>query len=80
MIFTPGKISDINETKIALEKASSSPLSVVIIGMGNLNFNEMRLLTNKVAGDRDVATFVPFQGSEGFATNLFENVANQVRT
>ena len=44
MILTDGKIDDIDNTIDALVESSFLPLSVIIIGIGNANFNNMNLL------------------------------------
>jgi hypothetical protein len=67
LIITDGRIDDMEETKKAIIKASESPLSILIVGVGNIeNFDEMeeldgdgKLLTSgpKIA-KRDIVQFV----------------------
>jgi len=62
LILTDGAISDLNATKNALISASKTPLSVVIIGVGNADFGAMRFLDDFQAPPpaRDIAQFVQF--------------------
>ncbi|CAM9223467.1 unnamed protein product, partial [Choristocarpus tenellus] len=73
-IITDGRIHDINETRDAIVEASSLPLSIVVVGVGNHDFTPMRdldsdneklmSLSGKVAV-RDVVQFVPFNDFQG---------------
>jgi len=64
LIITDGVISDINPTKRALVEGSLTPLSVVIIGVGNADFSAMQFLDdfmiNAVPPARDIVQFVQF--------------------
>jgi hypothetical protein len=64
LIITDGIINDIELTKQALYEASLTPLSVVIIGVGNANFGPMQFLddfmTNAQPPARDIVQFVQF--------------------
>lgn len=67
LIITDGIISDMLETKKAIIEASGSPLSIIICGVGDAEFNEMNELDSddvvmKVEGksaQRDIVQFVP---------------------
>lgn len=70
MIITDGAISDINETIDEVIKCSYLPVSIIIVGVGNNEFDEMDKLDsdtsplysaklNKYAM-RDIVQFVPF--------------------
>jgi hypothetical protein len=64
LILTDGEITDIEETKAALNIASDAPLSIVIVGIGNADFGAMQHLddfqTDRGAGGRDIVQFVEF--------------------
>ncbi|KAI3512769.1 hypothetical protein L1887_20088 [Cichorium endivia] len=71
LIITDGVISDLQDTKDALVKASDLPLSVLIVGVGEADFKEMEILdadkgeslqssTGRLAS-RDLVQFVPFR-------------------
>ncbi|XP_027163140.1 protein BONZAI 3-like [Coffea eugenioides] len=71
LIITDGVISDIQETKDALVKASDLPLSILIVGVGGADFTQMEVLdaddghrlessTGRVA-TRDIVQFVPMR-------------------
>ncbi|CAH1419072.1 unnamed protein product [Lactuca virosa] len=95
LIITDGVISDLQETKDALVKASDLPLSILIIGVGGADFNEMEILdadkgeslqssTGRLAS-RDIVQFVPFrdviQGGEvSVAQSLLAELPSQFLT
>jgi len=66
-IITDGEISDMENTKRAIIEASDAPLSIIIIGVGNSNFNSMieldgddvKLNVNGKFAERDIVQFVP---------------------
>jgi len=58
-----GNDEHIRETKRALIEASSSPLSVVIVGIGDADFSAMESLDEhdpQTEGGRDITKFVGF--------------------
>ncbi len=59
-ILTAGAIHNAEETKRVLVEASNSPLSVVIVGIGDHDFRLMEYLDehNPEEGGRDITTFV----------------------
>ncbi|CAG0885995.1 unnamed protein product [Darwinula stevensoni] len=66
LIITDGIICDMDATKEALVRASTLPMSVIIVGVGNENFAEMErldaddrgLVANGVPAQRDIVQFV----------------------
>uniref|UniRef100_A0A7N2L3C5 C2 domain-containing protein n=1 Tax=Quercus lobata TaxID=97700 RepID=A0A7N2L3C5_QUELO len=71
LIITDGVITDLQETKDALVRASDLPLSILIVGVGGADFREMEVLdadngrrlessTGRVA-TRDIVQFVPMR-------------------
>ena len=59
LILTDGAVSDPAATAEVLKQIAHAPLSVVIVGVGNADFSDMRFLDD-VNCDRDIAQFVPF--------------------
>lgn len=57
LLLTDGTLSDMRETKLALIRASSLPMSVIIVGVGGANFSAMREL------DADDARWVAWNGA-----------------
>jgi len=61
LILTDGAVSDINSTAACINQISDSPLSIVIVGVGNADFGAMRFLDDgQAAGRPDIAQFVQF--------------------
>ncbi|CAG8491554.1 4267_t:CDS:1 [Dentiscutata heterogama] len=66
LIITDGIISDLNNTIEAIMNATIYPLSIVIVGVGNANFNAMKLLDDELLNrkwdvnlqPRDIVHFV----------------------
>ncbi|CAL5373145.1 unnamed protein product [Camellia sinensis] len=66
-----GVITDLQETKDALVKASDLPLSILIVGVGGADFKEMEILdadkgerlesSNGRVASRDIVQFVPMR-------------------
>lgn len=69
LIITDGQISDFNETKRAIIRASSLPISIIIVGVGNAAFDNMDeldsddtlLTTGDRCAERDIVQFVPMR-------------------
>ena len=91
MILTDGIINDMNETIDALVEGSFLPLSVIIIGIGNANFENMKdldaddksLISSKgVESKRDLVQFVPFSefhhDGEKLAEKVLEEIPRQI--
>lgn len=70
LLLTDGAITDFDETRTAIVYASSLPMSLIIVGVGDADFNAM----NQLDGDdgvlkapngqpvqRDIVQFVPFR-------------------
>lgn len=71
LIVTDGVITDLQESKDALVKASDLPLSILIVGVGGADYKEMEILdadkgerlestTGRLAS-RDIVQFVPMR-------------------
>lgn len=67
LIITDGIISDMNQTKHAIVTASSLPISIIIVGVGDADFDAMdeldsddvRLMVDNRYAERDIVQFVP---------------------
>ncbi|KAL4601869.1 hypothetical protein ACB092_10G013000 [Castanea dentata] len=94
LIITDGVITDLQETKDALVKASDLPLSILIVGVGGADFREMEVLdadngrrlessTGRVA-TRDIVQFVPMRevhsGQISVVQSLLEELPGQFLT
>ena len=61
LILTDGAVSDVRKTAACLDQISDSPLSIVIVGVGNADFSSMQFLDDSAKpGKRDIAQFVEF--------------------
>ncbi|KAF7840219.1 protein BONZAI 1 [Senna tora] len=61
LIITDGVVTDLQETKDALIKASDLPLSILIVGVLDADKGErLEMLSGRVAS-RDIVQFVPFR-------------------
>lgn len=69
LILTDGIITDMYDTKEAIVDASSLPLSIIIVGIGNADFSAMDELDSDTTvltapsgrkAQRDIVQFVPF--------------------
>ena len=87
MILTDGIILDMANTIDALVEGSYYPLSVIIIGIGNTNFNKMEqldgdeipLISRKgIKRQRDLVQFVPFNKYEGDINKLVYEVLEEI--
>ena len=68
LILTDGSVSDIESTIETLNLIADSPLSVVIVGIGNSDFSEMQFLDDSGSG-LDVCQFVEFNShSDDFSS------------
>ncbi|XP_032898026.1 LOW QUALITY PROTEIN: copine-1 [Amblyraja radiata] len=70
LIITDGAITDLDQTRDAIVKASHLPMSIIIVGVGNADFKAMEFLDGddgvlkSLSGQpvaRDIVQFVPFR-------------------
>ena len=87
LIVTNGVINDLQETINVLVEGSFLPLSVVIVGVGNGNFNDMITLdgdnipltnSQKMKRLRDLVQFVPFNKYRNNETELRNQVLEEI--
>lgn len=80
LILTDGIIEDMSETIDLLINSTHLPLSIIIVGIGNANFDKMYLLDGDKGlenskgerATRDICQFVPFSKFENNETKLAE--------
>jgi len=82
LIITDGIVTDMRQTIDAIVEASYLPLSIVIVGLGDANFDNMNRLdsdkkklqhSNGKSALRDIVQFVPFRH---YAYGDFKRLAN----
>jgi hypothetical protein len=69
LVLTAGNVEDVQATKQQLINASSVPLSVVIVGIGEKDFKGMEFLDDhdpSIEGGRDITKFVRFNDYRSF--------------
>ncbi|KAH9489380.1 Copine-8 [Bulinus truncatus] len=78
LIITDGIITDMPQTKAAIVNASTLPMSIIIVGVGNADFTEMNILdgdTERLSyqgrvAERDIVQFVPFRNFLTTGSNM----------
>ena len=87
LILTDGAIDDLEKTRDILVEASFLPLSVIIVGIGNVDFNEMKILdgddvpltsSKGLVRARDLVQFVPFSKYENDEKKLAMEVLAEI--
>jgi hypothetical protein len=79
-VLTAGNIENVKETKEQLIEASSDPLSIVIVGIGDTDFSGMEFLDEHDAtkeDGRDITKFVRFGDYKSFNA-LTEAVLDEI--
>ncbi|KAK9286147.1 hypothetical protein L1049_014529 [Liquidambar formosana] len=88
LIITDGVLTDLQETKDALVRASDLPLSILIVGVGSADFREMEILdadngcrlessTGRVA-TRDIVQFVPMREVQGGQISIVQALLEEL--
>jgi hypothetical protein len=87
LLLTDGIIQDMPETIDCIVEGSFLPLSIIIIGIGDANFDNMVVLdgddygltdSNGRVWMRDIVQFVPFKDFQGDAIMLREQVLEEI--
>lgn len=79
LVVTDGAVSDVQATAQCLQEVSSAPLSIVIVGVGNADFSDMRFLDDlQVPGKRDIAQFVEFNKHSHSSASLTSETLNEI--
>jgi Copine/C2 domain len=60
LIVTDGAVSDVSATAACLKQMSDTPLSIVIVGVGDADFSSMQFLDDLPDMKRDLVQFVEF--------------------
>ena len=60
LILTDGAVTDVQKTAEALKAVCEFPLSVLIVGIGDANFNDMKFLDDDIGAKHDICDFVQF--------------------
>ncbi|KAJ4838399.1 Protein BONZAI 1 [Turnera subulata] len=90
LIITDGVVTDLQETKDAIVKASDLPLSILIVGVGGADFKEMEILdadkgdrlessSGRVAS-RDIVQFVPFRDVQSGEVSVVQALLAELPT
>ncbi|GLU20816.1 hypothetical protein SLE2022_369970 [Rubroshorea leprosula] len=90
LIITDGVVTDLQETKDAIVKASDLPLSILIVGVGGADFKEMEILdadkgerlessSGRVAS-RDIVQFVPFRDVQNEEISVVQELLAELPT
>ncbi|KAK2631369.1 hypothetical protein EUGRSUZ_L03014 [Eucalyptus grandis] len=90
LIITDGVVTDLQETKDALVKASDLPLSILIVGVGGADFKEMEVLdadkgerlesSNGCVAIRDIVQFVPFRDVQNGEISVVQELLAELPT
>lgn len=78
--MTAGNVENVKETKETLLEASDDPLSIVIVGIGDVDFTGMEFLDEhhpQKEGGRDITKFVRFSDYKSFNA-LTEAVLDEI--
>ncbi|PSS10169.1 Protein BONZAI like [Actinidia chinensis var. chinensis] len=88
LMITDGVLTDLQETKDALVRASDLPLSVLIVGVGNADFEQMEILdadngrrlegSNGRVATRDIVQFVPMREVHGGQISVVQGVLEEL--
>lgn len=85
LILTDGTIHDMAETKDIIVKNANLPISVVIVGLGKANFDDMKeldgdggLFSQGTKCPRDIVQFVPFNKFGGNAQLLTQELLREI--
>ncbi|AQK85070.1 Protein BONZAI 3 [Zea mays] len=88
LIITDGVLTDIQETKDCIVRASDLPLSILIVGVGNADFKQMEILdadngkrlessTGRIA-TRDIVQFVPMREVQGGEISVVQSLLEEL--
>ncbi|KAA8536924.1 hypothetical protein F0562_029402 [Nyssa sinensis] len=88
LIITDGILTDLQESKDALVRASDLPLSILIVGVGGADFQQMEILdadnghrlessTGKLAA-RDIVQFVPMREVHGGQISIVQALLEEL--
>ena len=70
LIVSDGAVSDPHATAAVLKEVGDTPLSVVIVGVGNADFSSMEFLDDLQGVKRDICQFVQFNKHSSSSSDL----------
>ena len=83
LILTDGEITDMDNTRDRIVQMSGFPISILIVGVGNCEFEKMEQLDgddgmltgsdNRTRAQRDIVQFVPFRDYRGKTPEAFSS-------
>lgn len=77
LILTDGAVSDVAATARCIDSIDESPLSIVIVGIGNADFSGMQFLDDS-SGDVDISQFVKFNEHRHNLTSLTSATLDEI--
>lgn len=77
LIITDGAVSDPGATAECLKQIGDSPMSVVIVGVGNADFSSMQFLDD-LSCDRDIVQFVEFNKNKASRVALSSATLHEI--
>lgn len=79
LILTDGAVTDVQSTAACINQFSETPLSIVIVGVGNADFGAMQFLDDShPPGSRDIAQFVEFNRHSHNPQSLTSATLNEI--
>jgi hypothetical protein len=81
LILTDGAVSNVEETKQAIDAAGDAPMSIVIVGIGDADFSTMHFLDNfqdNQKGGRDICQFVEFSKHKHDKRSLTKETLDEI--
>lgn len=77
LILTDGSVSDVGATADCLKQVKNSPLSIVIVGIGQADFSAMQFLDDH-SSDIDITQFVIFDQHKHSSTSLTKATLDEI--
>ena len=78
LILTDGAVTDVQKTAVALKAVCEFPLSVLIVGIGDANFNDMKFLDDDIGAKHDICDFVQFNLHKHDADSLTKDTLEEI--
>ena len=80
LILTDGAVTDVQKTAEALKAVCESPLSVIIVGIGDANFDDMKFLDDDIGAKHDICDFVQFNLHKHDPDSLTKSTLEEIPT
>ena len=78
LILTDGAVTDVQKTAEALKAVCEFPLSVIIVGIGDANFDDMKFLDDDIGAKHDICDFVQFNLHKHDADSLTKDTLEEI--